>query len=202
MRPRNRSDLMRLKVLVLCLSVGALLVSCTVGPNYVRPKMDMPSRYSESAATTRSTTQAASRPSTAPAAPLVIWWRNFQDPQLDSLIDRAIRSNLSLQAAESRIRQARAQYGIVAAGAYPTLTGSGSYSRTGRGKASARPVTSLGTVSSSSRPRPDFWQAGFDASWEVDVFGGIRRSTEAGRANIPASVEDPRNVLITFSSSV
>src|SRR5258706_7251052 len=96
MRPELRSYLMQWKLLVLGVSICALAVSCTVGPNYKRPTMEMPARYSESGPTTQSTTQAASQPSTAPAAPMAVWWHNFQDPQLDSLIERAIKSNLSL----------------------------------------------------------------------------------------------------------
>src|SRR5438105_6463441 len=104
---------MRLKLLVVGVALAAIFVGCTVGPNYVPPKTPVPARYSESPATTRATTQPATQAAIV-AAPTMLWWQNFRDPQLDSLIDRAVKSNLDLQAATARIRQARAQYGVAA----------------------------------------------------------------------------------------
>src|SRR5205823_6066142 len=138
----------------------ALLIAagCTVGPNYQPPKTKLPDHFSEMA---QPTTQA------------VRWWQQFQDPQLDSLIDRATRGNLDLQLAESRIRQARAQYRVNLADELPTVRTTGSYFR----RRSAGVRTGAGGAVSGSET--DAWSAGFDSSWEIDVFGGVRRSVEA-----------------------
>jgi NodT family efflux transporter outer membrane factor (OMF) lipoprotein len=133
-------------------------------------------------------TQPATRASvtTEAAADVAQWWRNFHDPALDSLIDRAIGQNLDLQLASSRLRQARAARTIATAQLFPQADASGSYRLQGTGTGRS---TSL-------------YQAGLDASWEIDVFGGVRRSVEAADADIVVAREDLRDVLVTLTSEV
>jgi NodT family efflux transporter outer membrane factor (OMF) lipoprotein len=114
------------------------------------------------------------------------WWTTFDDPELDSLVSRAVESNLSLEAAVERIRQARATLDASKAGFYPTATANGSYTRAGTG----------------TSPPSNLWQAGLDAAWEIDIFGGVRRSVESSTANLQASVEDRRDVLVTLLGEV
>jgi multidrug efflux system outer membrane protein len=128
------------------------------------------------------------------------WWKNFNDPELNSLIARAVQSNLDLKIASSRVREARAQYQAVSADLWPSVNTSASYQRQLQSK--HQPV--LGSL-----PLPpgvpfenNVYQAGFDASWEIDVFGGARRATEAARASIAAEEYGRRNTLVTLLSEV
>jgi outer membrane protein TolC len=128
------------------------------------------------------------------------WWRTFNDPELDSLIDRAVRSNLDLSIAQARVREARAQYGIASAALAPSADASGADSR--QEASHHQPV--LGSV-----PLPpntpfdnEVYQAGVDASWEIDVFGGRRREVEAARAEVGASENDRRATLMVLLGDV
>jgi NodT family efflux transporter outer membrane factor (OMF) lipoprotein len=163
---------------------------CAVGPDYQHPAVSTPARWSEPL--TGGETSAAA----APAA----WWENFHDAELDSLVNRAVSSNLDLEIAVSRVREARAQYSMAAADLLPTVGGSGSYAR----QETSRHQPVLGSL-----PLPagvpfenDVYQAGFDATWEIDVFGGKRRATEAARAEVAASEFGRRAVLVTLLGEV
>ena len=171
--------------------LGSLVLSlpatggCTVGPNYKRPKMEMPSQWllpPEGAA--------ATQPSLTTTRPpdLARWWTQFDDPTLDALVARALEGNLGLAASTSRIRQARASRRIASSGLWPTVDTSAGFTRSrGRG-ADAR--------------RADLWHAGLDAAWELDVFGGLRRDVEAAGAEYQSAIEDRRDVLVTLVSEV
>lgn len=147
---------------------------CNVGPSYKAPQTTLPPGFS------------AGAPGNLADNTLATWWTTFKDPMLTSLVERAYASNLDLRIAESRIRQARAQRGIAAAGGGPTLSTSGAYSR-----------QKLGTAPSSNS-----FQFGFDAAWEIDIFGGVRRSVEAADANILSAVETRRDVLVTLAGEI
>jgi multidrug efflux system outer membrane protein len=184
------------------LGAGLLLllgiVGCAVGPNYQMPEMRVPAKWSE-----------APQPGVT-TQPLHVtrWWGTFNDPQLDSLVERAVRSNLDLRQAEARVREARALRGVAAADFWPTIDASGSYARSRRSENVAS--TQIGAVNGSTAPGgipssklvQDLFQAGFDASWELDLFGGVRRSIEAADADLAASVEDLRDVLVTLLAEV
>ena len=165
------------------LAVLLVMTGCMVGPDYHAPQAKAPGNWVTP--TTAPTTQ-ASVPTTQPLA-LMRWWQEFNDPTLDSLVERAMGANLDLRQAEARLREARAARGISAAGLYPGADANGSYRRSrspGQSKAG------------------DFFQAGFDASWELDIFGGTRRGVEAAEANIQAAVEDRRDVLVSLLAEV
>ena len=164
-------------------AVSVLAAGCTVGPNYHPPATTIPSGW-VGTATTRPTTQ-GSLP-VEQQVELARWWTVFHDPQLESLIDRAIQDNLDLRQAEVRVRQARAQRRVVAAGLWPTVDTNGSYRRAGSTDSSAT----------------DLFRAGLDAAWELDIFGGNRRSVEAAEAEIQSTIEDQRDVLVTLVSEV
>ena len=168
-------------LLALMIGLGLVLLSgCMVGPDFKRPQVSVPAGWSGPAAATPPRT-------TAPAdQELAGWWTLFQDPTLTELVEKAVQSNLDLRLAEARIRQARAARGVAAGGLGPTLEASGDYQR---GRSAA------GTTS-------DQYQAGFDAGWEIDLFGGQRRSLEAADADLQAAVETHRDTLVTLTAEV
>jgi multidrug efflux system outer membrane protein len=187
--------------IILHLLCSIVLTGCTVGPNYQRPDVAVPDHFG---ATTRPATEHVE---------FARWWVNFNDPLLNSLIDRAMTGNLDLKVAEARIREARAQRGVVAAGEYPSVNANGSYRRTrtsenafdfggsGAGGSGSEAAQQFGAFNPPGSTT-DLFQAGFDASWEIDVFGGVRRDIEASEADIGAQVENHRDVLVSLLAEV
>jgi NodT family efflux transporter outer membrane factor (OMF) lipoprotein len=184
------------------------VVGCTVGPDYKKPDVLLPGHFSELDAATRPSNLSATRPTSRPISADVVpadyarWWSNFSDPMLDSLIDRAVRSNLNLIAAEARIREARANKGVVASQLFPQVNAQGQYQHS-RISPNTSSFNGIPTSGAFSFPLiSDLWQAGFDASWEIDVFGGTRRGIESADYNIQAAVEDRRDVLVSLTAEV
>jgi NodT family efflux transporter outer membrane factor (OMF) lipoprotein len=182
--------------LPLAVCAACALQGCKVGPNFEPPNPPMPADWI--GPSTRPATQ-ASVTAEGPAD-VAAWWTNFNDPLLDSLIHRGIESNLDLRLAESRLREARAQRDVTAAGLWPRVDASGSYRREGSDAPQVHTTTG-GTVSA-SRGSQDFFSGGVDASWELDVFGGVRRQVEASDANIQLACEDLRDVLVSLTSEI
>lgn len=121
---------------------------------------------------------------------LANWWTLLKDPQLSSLEERAVKGNLELKDARSRIYEARALRGISNAGLFPTLDVGAAASK------------SHSSESSGSGSDQDLYAAGFDAGWELDIFGGTRRSVEAAQANLEASQEGLHDVLVSLLAEV
>ena len=170
-----------------------LIAGCSVGPDYVRPELAMPEAWNNSPR------------SDAAKAELVEWWTQFQDPKLASLVDRALEANLDLKKAAARIRQARAQATIARADWYPSVAATGQYRRS-KAASNNRTVTvdegAGGTTIDRDNSAEDFFEAGFDASWELDVFGGTRRAVESAEAGVQAAIEDERDVRVTLLAEV
>jgi NodT family efflux transporter outer membrane factor (OMF) lipoprotein len=165
------------------LLVAALAGGCAVvGRNYVKPEMKTPAAWSS----------APERTAAGSAPDLASWWRAFADPTLDSLVDRAVAENLDMRLAEARVREARAQRGITAAGEWPKADLNGTARRL---RDNAPPAPPDGIVT-------PYYQAGFDASWELDLFGGVRRAVEAADADLGAAEEERRSVLVTLLAEV
>ena len=170
------------------MAVGLLSIAgCAVGPNYHEPRASPPAAWMGVVTNQGPAAASLSAPTPRPAA-TADWWAAFHDPALNSLIARAVEANLDLKQAESRIRQARAQRGIVAAGFWPSADGSGEYRRSRQSGASMSDV--------------NLYQAGLDATWELDIFGGTRRAVEAANADIVASIADRRDVRVTLVAEV
>jgi len=169
-----------------------LFQGCAVGPNYQQPKTAAPAQWSAP----KSGGETNLEPSIAS------WWKSFNDPQLDSLIERAVKTNHDLRIAEARVREARALYRIAASQLWPTLDAGGSYAR--QRQSQNQPI--IGSFPMPPKARVPFennvYQAGFDASWEIDVFGGNRRAIEAGKAEVAAAEFGRRNVLVTLLGEV
>jgi len=160
------------------------LAGCSVGPNYHSPKVKMPEHWSE----------AGPGGTTNRPVEFVHWWKTFEDPMLDSLIGRAVQSNYDLKAAGARLRAARALRGAAVADLFPTINAVGSYTKARRSQnALSFGVRLLDT---------DTYLAGFDATWEIDVFGGKRRALEAANADLQAVEEDRRSVLVSLLAEV
>ncbi len=176
---------------MLLASLAALVISgCAAGPTYHQTPVNAPVRWSEP----------LEGGETNAAAALVDWWKGFHDTELDSLISRAVQSNLDLRAAQARVREARAQYGIAAARLWPTADASGSYARTGTSH--HEPVLGSLPIPPGIPFDNSVYQAGFDASWEIDVFGGKRRSAEAARAEVQAAEFGRRATITTLLGDV
>lgn len=159
------------------LIVASLSVGCAVGPDYVRPDTPMPQRYLGQ--------PAVDQRHAAAQADLVTWWTGFGDPQLTRFVTLALAQNLDLAQASARVAQARAELGAANAALLPSGNASGQAAR-----AYQSLETPLGKVLSSS---PGFdrhgssYEANLGASWELDVFGGLRRGKEAALAGYQAS---------------
>jgi NodT family efflux transporter outer membrane factor (OMF) lipoprotein len=163
---------------VFCLYL-LIQAGCTVGPDYKPQDVNAPPGW------------VGTQNTASPDAMLLKWWTEFNDANLTSLIERAMKSNLDLKQAEERIRQARATRGVAAAGFWPTADLTGSATRNHTPKARAVPASTA-----------NLFQAGLDAAWELDIFGGTRRNIESADAGILAAVEDRRDVLVTLTSEV
>ena len=163
-----------------------IFAGCAVGPDYEAPKPGTSSQW---------TTSLEGGETNGPVA-LAQWWKNFGDTNLDAYIATAIQSNLTLRVAEARVREARAQKGIVSAGLWPSVGAGGSYSKN-RYSANTFPALPPGTDLSYN-----LYDANFDAVWELDVFGGTRRAVQAASAQIGSAEYSQRDVLISLLAEV
>jgi NodT family efflux transporter outer membrane factor (OMF) lipoprotein len=234
------------------LSLAMLLAACAVGPDFHPPHADVPAQWHDPqrggasatsvGAAAASSASGAAAPSPASALhvasvptldtdPDPHWWRSFNDPTLDALVERAAHSNLDLQEAVLRIVEARTQVQSAAAQGLPNVRASGSYQRDQLGikgflesdgvydkvNQLGAPDSPVNTFAPGAGPAlqngannllnqltapVNFWQAGFDASWELDLFGRVRRSVEAANAQSQAAVESRNDALLSLEAEV
>jgi NodT family efflux transporter outer membrane factor (OMF) lipoprotein len=142
----------------------------------------------------------------APArdADLARWWTQFNDPVLDSLIRRALAGNLDLAQSVSRVRQARLQERITGAAEYPAVNANGTAVTLNSNRNSAMPAAG-GQGGGAGIPLPghlNLYSAGFDATWEVDLFGGTRRAVEQAKANTAAALWARRDGQVSLTAEV
>ena len=169
----------------LLMLAGLVLAGCAaVGPDYTPPATDVPADWNR--------LDPAARPAMRADAPgdLSRWWQRLDDPLLSELVDEALLASPDLRSAQARLREARARRTVAAAGGFPNVTGSGTASRS----ESSETVGSGGSR--------NFFSAGFDASWEIDVFGGVRRSVEAAEADVESSQASLENTRVSLVSEV
>jgi len=198
------------------LATVTLLGGCVMGPNFQRPETTPPPSWAG----------AASAPANLPSRPVARafdgrrWWSVFHDPVLDALVDEARRQNLDLQTAALRIEEARAQRGAAAAQGRPSVNGSGiggrqRASRNGlasalaggasqQGGSSAGAGGSGGQAAAAPAPSPysDLFDIGFDATWELDLWGKARRGVEAADANIVSAEQARGSALVSLTAEV
>ena len=166
------------------LSIG-LLQSCAVGPDYIEPKHSTPDRWH----------QELVKGLAAGQADLQTWWTIFNDPLLNDIIERAGQGNLDLKEAFARIQEARARRGFAKGQFYPDINGGGALSR-------QRESEDFNNLNASDRRTDNYASIGMEGTWEIDVWGRIRRSVESTEAGLQASVEDYRDVLVILFAEV
>lgn len=177
--------------------IVGMFAGCTVGPDYRAPEVALPDGWGESIAPAVSGF-ASSPPADSRTAQVELskWWAGFNDARLNALIDEAVGGNLDLQIAQERIRQARAMLGIIGADQFPAADVRGSFSR----------IESSSTTYEAGRgllmEPHNLYQTGFDASWELDLFGGTRRRIEAARADLDSVSEARHDVLVSLIAEV
>lgn len=168
--------------LVAALGLAVLMVSgCMVGPNYIAPQTAAPASWAGVAY--------QNQPSVATSgeSDLTQWWKQFNDPMLSRLVEKAVRTNLTIKIAQTRLRQARASRGVVYGALWPSVTASGGYQRQNM---------------AGGKGDQDLFQAGLDAVWELDFFGGQRRNLESADAGIAAAVEGIRDAQVSLVAEV
>lgn len=157
------------------------LAGCVVGPDYHATPVPAPAAWSDRTA------------SGASVSDLTAWWRRFNDPTLDRLIEQAVTANADVAQMVAKLRQARAGVVQKKAGLLPTLDGSGGATRSRQSLAS---IGNLDSITTSS------FEAGFDASFELDLFGGQRRSVESAGASLDAAALDVGDTIRTMLGDV
>jgi NodT family efflux transporter outer membrane factor (OMF) lipoprotein len=171
-------------ILTLTSFIVLVLAGCeAVGPDYSRVAPKVPEKW-------HAELQSGLRAGQLNSDTLAHWWTMLNDPELTRLIERAVKGNLTLKDAQSRLREARALRGISKAGLFPTLDAGASVTKRRSSENSVPATTSK------------LYAAGFDADWELDVFGGVRRAVEAAQASIEATQADLHNVLVSLLAEV
>ncbi len=163
------------------IAIAALVLAgcAAVGPDYRAPEPALPAQW-----------QGPHEAGGREAAALAQWWRLFADPVLDGLVEDALAANTDLNAARAQLREARARRDLARAGLGPAVTASGTASRI------------EGSAETGSGAARELYSAGFDASWEPDVFGGARRGLEAAEADLGASAETLRDTRVSLAAEV
>lgn len=200
-----------IKETLLAILASLVITGCTLGPNFEHPATPVPDVFARTQAA-----QASSKPVQAPFA--AEWWMLFHDPTLSALEQQLAETNLDVAAASARLRQSRALRRVAGAADYPSLEGAASYDRergsengilsllgvtptqTQTQSAAGNSNAPLGVASmpgSKGSPAYNLYQTGFDASWEIDIWGRVRRSVEAATAMTDASYQDRNAILLS-----
>jgi NodT family efflux transporter outer membrane factor (OMF) lipoprotein len=183
------------------------LAACAVGPSYRTPNSDAPPNFASQVAANSAqaaANAAASNTQPAAAAPdFAAWWRALNDQELDSLVDRAVKSNLDLEMALDRLQQARTYEAVVVGHALPEVDASAAAGRgTGNDLTKGRADQALRSADNTTGLQHINTIAGFDAVWELDLFGKFRREFEAARADTQAARAARYDVLTAVLSDV
>ena len=165
------------------LTASCLLAGCALGPKYERPAVKPPAAY-----------RGAVGPARAASIADLPWWDVFRDEGLSKLVRESLRGNLELEAAAARVDEARAQAAIARSELFPTVSYTGGFQRTKGSFSFSQPVATGSTANA-------FFGA-LNASWEIDLWGRIRRTSEAGRAQLYATEAARRGVLLSLVSDV
>ncbi len=190
----------------LLLTLGA----CTVGPDFSPPDWLSPASWFVKKA--EAIPNEPSMPVADPVDPN--WWKLFKDPQLTALERRVAGENLDVRVATIRVVEFRAQLGIAGSAQFPALNGNGSYTRQKASDvgvfanapnplgANGASGSNTGGIKGSTLNAFDVYQVGFDASWQIDLWGQVRRSVESATASVVASAEARRSALLLGLSEV
>lgn len=162
------------KLVVLCVVAG-LLAACSVGPEYVKPEVATPRAWRLTGQESRDVANLS-------------WWKGYGDPVLDQLVEQALQQNKDLLIATARIDEYAAQLGVARADFFPQLSVGAQFSQQQSSQTFGRPLKTN--------------QLAVNGSWELDLWGKIRRSTEAARAQLLASEYGRRSTVLSLVSSV
>src|SRR5437870_7930119 len=164
----------------------ALLCGCAVGPNYKRPQTSVANSFANAPTNSVSPDEAA----------LATWWKGFNDSRLDGLVDRAIAHNHDLRIATANLKEARALRRLTTVDLAPTVQGNAGYQNGLLSKPAAPPGASRGAREF------ELYDASFDATWELDFFGRVRRSVQAANAQFAATEATRLDVLVSVTAEV
>jgi len=172
--------MMKLAKFVTAISASSLLAGCMVGPNYHRPAVQTPTTYRDLSENSQLQAQATSYAD-------LPWWQVFQDPQLQELIRTALKQNYDLRLATERINAARAEVAITRSSLFPQVEGNANFA---------------GGKTYNFQATYNFLTLTADAAFQLDFFGKLRRETEAARAQLLATEDAQRTVILTLVSDV
>jgi NodT family efflux transporter outer membrane factor (OMF) lipoprotein len=193
------------------LCLATIVTACSVGPDFKPPEAEQPASWSQGVTPTAAVSK--SRIDTRPFADSGRWWSSFGDPVLNDLVSKAMAQNLDVQTAIERITEARAQRDITAAGGLPQLSFDPSYTRTkvsqkgiasslgGGGAARAGGGSGLAVPGALLNPF-DLFQWAFDATWEVDLWGKVRRGVEAAEADVQSAEEQRNDMFVSLAANI
>ena len=170
----------KMRPLIFVILASSLIGGCTVGPNYHKPVVQPPTAYRDLSQGPQAQEQAASFAD-------LPWWQVFRDAQLQDLIHTALKQNYDMQLATERINAARAQLGITRSNLFPQVQGEGNFT---------------GGKEQNFQAKSNFLALTADAAFQLDLFGKLRRETEATRAQLLATEEAQRTVMLTLVSDV
>ncbi|HOP40605.1 MAG TPA: efflux transporter outer membrane subunit [Geobacteraceae bacterium] len=156
----------------------------TVGPDYTPPLMNLPTSW------TRPGEASRAGPKYAATGDISRWWRKLNEPLLSELVTEALQASPDLRSAQARLRESRARLAVAVSGYFPEVTASGN---------ARRSRSSENTGSGDTR---EMFSAGFDASWELDVFGGVRRRVEAAGADLASTEENLNDTRVSLVAEV
>jgi NodT family efflux transporter outer membrane factor (OMF) lipoprotein len=185
--------------------LGAVLGGCTVGPDYQEPRLSVPSSFATPSSEKVSTIASeATRPDKShPSIDLAQWWKSFDDPVMQSLVEQAIQANLNLEIALTRVQEARTMEAVAIGEALPSAGVSAtSAGGTGHDNTSGRINRPLDAAVDPQGVRHINQAIGFDATWEVDLFGKLRREIEAAGYDTEAAIAARNDVLIIVVADV
>ena len=171
-----------MKTIIIILAI-LTLVGCALGPDYRRPDITSPSGWRV-------------QPDEAQDVANTAWWEQFQDSVLTDLIQTALRENYDLKIASARVEQYVGQYWIARSGFFPQISAAGSGGRQKITEGGPNPMAE------SIRNPSAIYQGAFNGSWEIDVWGRLRRTTEAARADLLSTEEGRRAVILTLVTTV
>ena len=162
---------------VIAVVLLAALSGCMVGPDYRDPKAALPRHWTKDVDSDMPT----ERSHVGSGAIDVQWWKRFSDPELSSLVERVAEENLDVKVAAARLAQARAARRMTGADALPSLEGAATYQHSRSSQNGLVDISGL-----NGKSDYNVWQPGLDASWELDLWGRVRRETESADAAVQA----------------
>lgn len=184
----KRQNFLRCLVALTVAAVMGASGCMTPGPAYQPQQPELPAAWQSV-----DSSQVAGR-----TGDITRWWESFNDPVLASLIEKALISNVGLQLAEARLREARAARRGVISAEGPNVSAGGSFKKT---HTPSGAISGMG-ANGSDGYETNQYQAGFDASWELDIFGGLKRAVEAADADVQTQVEASRDVMVSVAAEV